>query len=184
MNIHWFSVFQLVMWINQNFLLQEDVGCDSDGNLNLAFMSLRGSGPCHIKMDTTGTVSGDVLTVFFLFGIFVCRWGNNSSFSVRVAPLLLYKNFLVTPQYCANGSVGVVLDYQYKGCCFLDMVSYILCRKNSLHLYFRQKSLYCDMCTHSLKLFWIPWNAKSPVRTCAYIAVETKDWTPVITNEY
>lgn len=45
------------MWINQNFLLQEDVGCDANGNLNLAFMSLRGSGPCHIKMDSTGTVS-------------------------------------------------------------------------------------------------------------------------------
>lgn len=50
-------LLQIVMWINQNFLLQEDVQCDPDGNINFAFMSLRGSGPFHFKMDSTGTVS-------------------------------------------------------------------------------------------------------------------------------
>ncbi|KAL4225721.1 Bardet-Biedl syndrome 2 protein [Mactra antiquata] len=50
-------VQRIVMWINQNFLLQEDVQCDSDGNVNFAFMSLRGSGPFHFKMDVSGTVT-------------------------------------------------------------------------------------------------------------------------------
>ena len=48
------------MWVNQNFLLQEDVNADADG-INLPFMSLRGSGPFHFKMDNSGQVSA----VFF-----------------------------------------------------------------------------------------------------------------------
>ena len=43
------------MWVNQNFLLQEDVNADAEG-INLPFMSLRGSGPFHFKMDNSGQV--------------------------------------------------------------------------------------------------------------------------------
>lgn len=45
-------VQRVVMWINQNFLLVEDVVCE--GNLNLGFMSLRGSGPVFLQMSSTG----------------------------------------------------------------------------------------------------------------------------------
>ena len=43
------------MWVNQNYLLQEDVNADAEG-INLPFMSLRGSGPFHFKMDNSGQV--------------------------------------------------------------------------------------------------------------------------------
>ncbi|XP_052802145.1 Bardet-Biedl syndrome 2 protein homolog [Mya arenaria] len=49
-------VQRLVMWINQNFLLQDDVQCDPNGHLDLTFISLRGSGPFNIRMDTNGNV--------------------------------------------------------------------------------------------------------------------------------
>ncbi len=42
------------MWINQNFLLAEDVVCE--GALNVGFMSLRGSGPVFVQMTTGGQV--------------------------------------------------------------------------------------------------------------------------------
>jgi hypothetical protein len=41
---------QVLLWINQSFLLQDDLSCE--GNLNVAFMSLRGSGPLIIQMET------------------------------------------------------------------------------------------------------------------------------------
>mgnify|MGYP000312541359 FL=1 len=56
----------MVMWINQNFLLQEDVVADPNGDLNLAFLSLRGSGPCHIKMDGTGTVNDSYISMLHI----------------------------------------------------------------------------------------------------------------------
>ncbi|XP_072026618.1 BBSome complex member BBS2-like [Amphiura filiformis] len=48
-------VQRVVMWINQNFLLAEDVECE--GALNVGFMSLRGSGPVFIQMTTGGQVT-------------------------------------------------------------------------------------------------------------------------------
>ncbi|XP_006811161.1 BBSome complex member BBS2-like [Saccoglossus kowalevskii] len=47
-------VQRVVMWINQNFLLPEDLACE--GSLNAGFMSLRGSGPMFVKMETNGQV--------------------------------------------------------------------------------------------------------------------------------
>ena len=46
------------MWINQNFLLAEDVVCE--GALNIGFMSLRGSGPVFIQMTTGGQVMNTI----------------------------------------------------------------------------------------------------------------------------
>lgn len=69
-------VQRIVMWVNQNFLLQEDVQCDPNGNVNFAFLSLRGSGPFHFKMDPTGTVilktddmdlAGDIVQALAMF---------------------------------------------------------------------------------------------------------------------
>ncbi|KAK3104019.1 hypothetical protein FSP39_023716 [Pinctada imbricata] len=45
---------RVLLWINQNFLLQEDIV--AEGSLNVAFMSLRGSGPVFIKMENSGQV--------------------------------------------------------------------------------------------------------------------------------
>ena len=45
---------QVLMWINQNFLLNEDIICT--GELNIGFMSLRGSGPVFLNMQTNGQV--------------------------------------------------------------------------------------------------------------------------------
>lgn len=50
-----FLSLQLVLWINQMFLLQEDLVCE--GSLSVTFMSLRGTGPLVIKMDPSGQVS-------------------------------------------------------------------------------------------------------------------------------
>lgn len=49
-----FSLFQVLLWINQSFLLQDDI--DAEGSLNVAFMSLRGSGPLFLKMEPQGLV--------------------------------------------------------------------------------------------------------------------------------
>jgi hypothetical protein len=46
------------MWINQNFLLQDDLNCE--GSLNVGFVSLRGSGPLFFKMESGGQVRKDV----------------------------------------------------------------------------------------------------------------------------
>lgn len=46
---------QVVMWINQNFLLQDDLVVDGT-QLDLAFMSLRRSGPLTIHMEQGGQV--------------------------------------------------------------------------------------------------------------------------------
>ena len=48
------SLFQVLLWINQSFLLQDDI--DAEGSLNVAFMSLRGSGPLFLKMEPQGLV--------------------------------------------------------------------------------------------------------------------------------
>lgn len=64
-----FSV-QVVMWMNQNFLLQEDIVVEGN-SLHLQFMSLRGCGPLIIKMEQAGQVRGVFLRmvcelVFFM----------------------------------------------------------------------------------------------------------------------
>ncbi|XP_041369340.1 Bardet-Biedl syndrome 2 protein homolog [Gigantopelta aegis] len=46
---------RLVMWINQSFLMMEDLVCE--GELNIAFMSLRGSGPLIIQMNLSGQIT-------------------------------------------------------------------------------------------------------------------------------
>ncbi|XP_070565580.1 BBSome complex member BBS2-like [Ptychodera flava] len=48
-------VQRVVMWINQNFLLPEDLVVE--GALNAGFMSLRGSGPLFMKMEQNGQVT-------------------------------------------------------------------------------------------------------------------------------
>ncbi|XP_052064404.1 Bardet-Biedl syndrome 2 protein homolog [Mytilus californianus] len=67
-------VQRVLLWINQSFLLQDDIACE--GNLNVAFMSLRGSGPVIIQMETNGQVviktddmdmAGDVLQAMASF---------------------------------------------------------------------------------------------------------------------
>lgn len=44
------------MWLNQNFLLQEDIAVEGQ-SLNVNFLSLRGSGPLVIKMEQVGQAS-------------------------------------------------------------------------------------------------------------------------------
>ena len=44
------------MWLNQNFLLQEDITVEGN-SLNVNFLSLRGSGPLVIRMEQAGQVS-------------------------------------------------------------------------------------------------------------------------------
>ena len=43
------------MWLNQNFLLQEDM-ISEGASLNVAFTSLRGSGPVVFNMEQNGQV--------------------------------------------------------------------------------------------------------------------------------
>ncbi|XP_033647290.1 Bardet-Biedl syndrome 2 protein homolog [Asterias rubens] len=45
---------RVLMWVNQNFLLNEDITCK--GELNIGFISLRGSGPVFINMQTSGQI--------------------------------------------------------------------------------------------------------------------------------
>ena len=47
------------MWINQSFLLNEDVTGELE--VNVAFLSLRGSGPLIFNMSQTGQVRQSVL---------------------------------------------------------------------------------------------------------------------------
>ena len=56
-HVHVCVSLQLLMWINQNFLLNEDV--TGEGDVTVAFMSLRGSGPLIFKMSQTGQVRCD-----------------------------------------------------------------------------------------------------------------------------
>ena len=44
------------MWLNQNFLLQEDIVVEGH-SLNVNFLSLRGSGPLVVRMEQAGQVS-------------------------------------------------------------------------------------------------------------------------------
>ena len=59
------------MWINQNFLLQEDIVVE--GNLNITFVSLRGSGPVNLRMETGGQVR---LNTAYLYNVLVTTGGN------------------------------------------------------------------------------------------------------------
>ena len=45
---------KVVMWLNQNFLLQDDIVIASP--LDVKFVSLRGSGPLFIRMEQSGQV--------------------------------------------------------------------------------------------------------------------------------
>ncbi len=47
---------QLALWLNENFLVQEEIGVDSEGKLDARFFSLRGAGMLFIQMDTAGIV--------------------------------------------------------------------------------------------------------------------------------
>ncbi|OWF54157.1 Bardet-Biedl syndrome 2 protein homolog isoform X2 [Mizuhopecten yessoensis] len=49
-------VARVLLWINQNFLLQDDLTCEGS-NLHFSFLSLRGSGPLVIKMESSGQVT-------------------------------------------------------------------------------------------------------------------------------
>ncbi|XP_062616260.1 Bardet-Biedl syndrome 2 protein homolog [Saccostrea cucullata] len=46
---------RVLLWVNQSFLLQDDI--DAEGVLNVAFMSLRGSGPLFLKMEAQGLMT-------------------------------------------------------------------------------------------------------------------------------
>ncbi|GFO26805.1 Bardet-Biedl syndrome 2 protein homolog [Plakobranchus ocellatus] len=46
---------RMLMWINQNFLLHEDLTCE--GDLYFTFVSLRGAGPLKLRMSHTGQVA-------------------------------------------------------------------------------------------------------------------------------
>ncbi|XP_071104819.1 BBSome complex member BBS2-like [Haliotis cracherodii] len=65
---------RLLMWINQNFLLHEDLTCEDD--LEVAFMCLRGGGPLFIRMNQTGQIviktdnmdlAGDIIQALAVF---------------------------------------------------------------------------------------------------------------------
>ncbi|XP_064634179.1 Bardet-Biedl syndrome 2 protein homolog [Lineus longissimus] len=67
-------VNRVVMWINQNFLLQDDLSCE--GALNVGFISLRGLGPLFFKMESSGQVTiktdnmdlaGDIIQALCIF---------------------------------------------------------------------------------------------------------------------
>ncbi|XP_060066741.1 Bardet-Biedl syndrome 2 protein homolog [Ylistrum balloti] len=49
-------VARVLLWINQNFLLQDDLVCEGS-NLHFSFLSLRGSGPLVFKMEASGQVT-------------------------------------------------------------------------------------------------------------------------------
>ena len=46
---------QAVMWLNQNFLLPDEIE-SKDGDLDIMFLSLRTGNPLAIKMDQSGNV--------------------------------------------------------------------------------------------------------------------------------
>ncbi|KAK3767058.1 hypothetical protein RRG08_054106 [Elysia crispata] len=46
---------RMLMWINQNFLLHEDLSCE--GDLYFSFVSLRGAGPLKLRMSHQGQVA-------------------------------------------------------------------------------------------------------------------------------
>ena len=50
------------MWLNQNFLLQEDIVVEGN-SLNVNFLSLRGSGLLVVKMEQTGQVNLGILVL-------------------------------------------------------------------------------------------------------------------------
>lgn len=72
---HFDAVLQVLLWINQSFLLQDDI--DADGSLNVAFMSLRGSGPLFLKMEAQGLVrhSEYLLTISISYMLLLYQTG-------------------------------------------------------------------------------------------------------------
>ena len=48
--------WQVVMWLNQNFLLQDEIE-GKDTALDIMFLSLRTGNPVAIQMDQSGNVS-------------------------------------------------------------------------------------------------------------------------------
>lgn len=53
--LHFILPLKVVMWINQNFLLQEDISA-AGSTLDVTFLSLRGTGPLVLKMEQGGQV--------------------------------------------------------------------------------------------------------------------------------
>lgn len=50
-------LLKVAIWINENFLLQEEIQVDTNGRLNARFFSLRGSGMLFVEMENTGEVN-------------------------------------------------------------------------------------------------------------------------------
>lgn len=50
-----FLSLQVVMWLNQNFLLRDEIE-GKDAELDMMFLSLRTGNPLTIKMDPSGNV--------------------------------------------------------------------------------------------------------------------------------
>ena len=49
-------VQRILLWVNQNFLLAEDLKVEAGQPLHVVFISLRGSGPLWIRMENNGQV--------------------------------------------------------------------------------------------------------------------------------
>ena len=56
------------MWLNQNFLLPEEIE-SKDTELDMMFLSLRTGNPLVIKMDQTGNVSNKINFIIILMMI-------------------------------------------------------------------------------------------------------------------
>ncbi|XP_033751915.1 Bardet-Biedl syndrome 2 protein homolog isoform X2 [Pecten maximus] len=64
-------VARVLLWINQNFLLQDDLVCEGS-NLHFSFLSLRGSGPLVIKMEASGqTSAASVVSLELNYTVFI-----------------------------------------------------------------------------------------------------------------
>jgi len=50
-------VQRILLWVNQNFLLAEDLKVEAGQPLHVVFISLRGSGPLWIRMENNGQVT-------------------------------------------------------------------------------------------------------------------------------
>ncbi len=48
----------MALWLNENFLLQEDVHVAADEKLEMRFLNLRGAGMVFLEMEPTGEVYG------------------------------------------------------------------------------------------------------------------------------
>ena len=54
-DLYFLVLAQAVMWLNQNFLLPDEIE-SKDGDLDIMFLSLRTGNPLAIKMDQSGNV--------------------------------------------------------------------------------------------------------------------------------